>query len=116
VVAAVRKAHPKGIDAVVDVVSDRAALGRMAEALRAGGRLATTIHAADEAALAQRGIQATNVDVLGTTRGLDEIARLVDAGAIKVPLEQTLSLADTARALAESKAGHVRGKIVLTVD
>jgi NADPH:quinone reductase-like Zn-dependent oxidoreductase len=100
VVAVVKAAHPEGIDAVVDVVSDRAALRRIADALRAGGRLATTIHAADEATLANRGIQATNVDVLGTTHGLDEIARLVDAAAITVPLERTYPLADAGRALA----------------
>jgi NADPH:quinone reductase-like Zn-dependent oxidoreductase len=116
VVAVVKATHPEGIDAVVDVVSDRAALGRMADALRAGGRLATTIHAADEAALAKRGIHATNVDVLATTQGLDEIARLVDGAAITVPLERTYPLTDAARALAESKAGHVRGKVVLTID
>ena len=68
-VAAVQAAHPQGIDAVIDVISDRTALPHIAETLRAGGRLATTIHSAEEATLAARGIRATNVDVLGTTRG-----------------------------------------------
>jgi NADPH:quinone reductase-like Zn-dependent oxidoreductase len=115
VAAMVKAAHPAGIDAVVDVVSDRAALGRMAETLRHGGRLATTLHAADESALAERGIRATNIDVLGTTQGLDEVARLVEAGAIEIPLARSFPLAEAARALAESKEGHVRGKLVLTV-
>ena len=116
VVADVKAGHPKGIDALIDVVSDGAALGRLAEALRAGGRLATTTHAADEGALARRGIRGTNVDVLGTTHGLDEIARLVDAGVITAPVARTFPLADAPRALAESAAGHARGKAVLTVD
>jgi NADPH:quinone reductase-like Zn-dependent oxidoreductase len=115
VVAAVKAAYPKGIEAVVDVISDRAALLHMAETLRHGGRLATTVHSADEAALAARGIRATNVDVLGATHGLDEVARLVDTGVVAVPLERTFPLEEAAQALAVSQTGHVRGKIVLTV-
>jgi NADPH2:quinone reductase len=115
VVAAAKAAHPEGIEAVVDVISDRAALLRMAEVLSRGGRLATTVHSADEVALAARGIRATNVDVLGATRGLEEVARLVDAGAVSVPLERTFPLEEAAQALAASQARHVRGKIVLTV-
>jgi NADPH:quinone reductase-like Zn-dependent oxidoreductase len=83
--------------------------------LRAGGRLATTTHSADEAALAVRGIRATNVDVFGTTSGLDDVARFIDAGEVTVPLEHTFPLAATADALAAMHAGHMRGKLVLTV-
>jgi NADPH:quinone reductase-like Zn-dependent oxidoreductase len=115
VVAAVKAAHPEGIETVVDVISDRAALLRMAETLRHGGRMATTVHSADEAALAARGIRATNVDVLGATRGLEEVARLIDTGGVAVPLERTFPLAEAAQALAAIQAGHVRGKIVLMV-
>jgi NADPH:quinone reductase-like Zn-dependent oxidoreductase len=115
VVTTVKAAHPEGIDAVVDVISDRVTLLRMAETLRQGGRLATTVHSADEAALAARGICATNVDVFGATGGLDAVARLADAGGITVPLDHTFPLAEAAQALAAIQAGHVRGKIVLTV-
>jgi NADPH:quinone reductase-like Zn-dependent oxidoreductase len=114
-VAAVKAAHPQGIDALIDVISDRTVLPHMTDTLRAGGRLATTIHSADEAALAARGICATNVDVFGTTEGLDEVARFMDAGGITVPLERTFPLEAAADALAAIQAGHLRGKLVLTV-
>lgn len=115
VVSAVKTAHPEGIEAVVDVISDRAALLRMAETLRYGGRLATTVHSADEAALAARGIRATNVGVFGATGGLDAVARVIDAGGITVPIDRIFPLAEAAQALAAIQARHVRGKIVLTV-
>jgi len=114
-VATVQAAHPQGIDAVIDVISDRTALPHIAETLRAGGRLATTIHSADEAVLATRGICATNVDVLGTTGGLDDVARFIDAGGVTVPLERTFPLNAAGDALAAMQAGHIRGKLVLTV-
>ena len=113
-VAAVQAMHPQGIDAVIDVISDRTALPHIAETLRVGGRLATTIHSADEAALATRGICATNVDILGTTGGLDDVARFIDAGGVTVPLARTFPLAAAADALAALQAGHIRGKLVLT--
>jgi NADPH:quinone reductase-like Zn-dependent oxidoreductase len=114
-VAAVQAAYPQGIDAVIDVISDRTALPHIADTLRAGGRLATTIHSADEAALAARNIYATNVDVLGTTGGLEEVAQFVDAGGLTVPLARTFPLDVAADAFAAMQAGHLRGKLVLTV-
>lgn len=116
VAAAVKKMRPEGITAVIDVVSTRQALDQLAEAIRPGGRLATTIHAADLAALAHRGIQGVNIDVLGQTGGLDAIARLVEAGALEIPLARTLPLTGAAEALAEIEAGHARGKIVVSID
>ncbi|MBX9847607.1 MAG: NADP-dependent oxidoreductase [Xanthobacteraceae bacterium] len=107
--------HPSGIDAVIDVVSGRDALERTALVLSSGGRVVTTIHAADVEGLAKRLIKATNIDVLGTTGGLDEVARLVDSGAITVPLTRVFPLDHAAEAIAESRSGRIRGKIVLKV-
>ena len=115
VVVTVKATHPDGIDALVDVVSERENLERVAQTLRKGGRLATTLHVADEASFASRGIQATNVDVRGGTQELNELARLVDSGTLIIPLDRTFPLEAAAQALAESKVGHVRGKIVLAV-
>jgi NADPH:quinone reductase-like Zn-dependent oxidoreductase len=55
------------------------------------------------------------VDVLGTTGGLDEVARFIDAGGVTVPLARTFPLDAAADALATMRAGHLRGKLVLTV-
>ena len=116
VVDAVRVAHPDGIGSIIDLVSDAEALGRMAGLLKKGGRLATSLFAADVKGLAERGIRATNVDMQPDARRLEELSRMVDAGEISVRLERTIPLEKAPEALRESRTGHVRGKIVLLVD
>jgi NADPH2:quinone reductase len=115
-VSQIQSRFPKGVDTLVDVVSDRATLPRIASVLTPRGRLASTIHAADEAAFAGRGMRAVNVDVLGSNRGLDVVRDLVAGGKLKVPIEKTYPLEQAADALAQIASGHARGKLVLTVD
>jgi NADPH:quinone reductase-like Zn-dependent oxidoreductase len=113
---AVRITHPHGIDAIIDVVSERDGLGRLAELVKEGGRIASSVYAADVESLAQRGIKATNVGVHPDARRLEELSRMVDAGELTVRLERTFPLERAPEALDESRTGHVRGKIVLLVD
>lgn len=115
-VEAVRTAHPDGIEAVIDVASDGEALGRIAGLLKQGGRLASSVFAADIEGLARRGIQATNVSMRPAARRLEELSRMVDAGELSVRLDSTFRLERAPEALEKSRAGHVRGKIVLLVD
>ena len=111
-----RAAHPDGIDAVIDVISDGKALDRIAGLLKQDGRLASSVYAADIEGLARRGIQATNVSMQPDARRLEELSRIVDAGELSVRLERTFQLEGAPEALEESRTGHVRGKIVLLVD
>lgn len=58
---AVRAAHPDGVDAVLDLVDGReVVMEKIAPRVRDGGRLATTVFAADPDALARRGVRAIN--------------------------------------------------------
>ena len=107
---------PGGIEAIIDVVSERDALSRIAGLLKEGGRLASSVYAADVERLAQGGIKATNVGVHPDARRLEELSRMVDAGELTVRLERTFPLECAPEALDESRTGHVRGKIVLLVD
>ncbi len=115
-VDAARAAYPDGIEAVIDVVSDREALGRIAGLVKEGGRLASSVYAADVRGLAERGVEATNIGTQADTRRLEELSRMVDAGELSVRLERTFSLEEAPKALEQSRTGHVRGKIVLLVD
>jgi len=115
-VDAVRMAQPGGIDAVIDVVSDREALGRISMLVNEGGRLASSVYAADVEWLARRGIGATNVSMQPDARRLEELSRMVDAGELSVRLDRTYPLEKAPEALEERKTGHVRGKIVLLID
>jgi NADPH:quinone reductase-like Zn-dependent oxidoreductase len=115
-VDAVRMAQPGGIDAVIDVVSDREALGRISTLVHEGGRLASSVYAADVEGLAKRGIGATNVSMQPDARRLGELSRMVDSGELSVRLDRTFPLEKAPEALEERKIGHVLGKIVLLID
>ena len=115
-VESVRAAHPDGIDAVIDVITEGEALNRMAGLLKQGGRLASSVYTADIELLARRSIQATNVSMQPDARRLEALSRMVDAGALPSGLSAP-SRQRAPEALEESSAtGHVRGKIVLLVD
>ena len=116
VVEAVRAAHPGGIDAVLDVVTrDWASLAHTAQVLRAGGRLLSTVYAVDPAQSTERGIRAANLVRPQGAEVLDRLSRMVEAGSLWVPVQQTLPLEEAARAQELLQHGHVRGKLVLTV-
>ena len=115
-VEAVRAAHPDGIEAIIDVVSDPEVLSRVARLLKKGGRLASSVYAADVESLAERSIKATNIGMQPNGQRLEELSWMVDAGEISVRLERTFPLEKALEALEESRTGHVRGKIVLLVD
>jgi len=115
-VDAVRMAHPGGIEAVIDVVSDPEALGRISTLVNEGGRLASSVYAADVEGLARRGIGGTNVSMQPDARRLGELSRLVDAGELAVRLDRTFPLESALEALEQRRIGRVRGKIVLLLD
>src|ERR1700685_976233 len=58
---ALRTSHPSGVDAVLDLVNGKDAIGRDAEILKPGGSLVSTIYAADEKWFAERKITAHNI-------------------------------------------------------
>jgi len=60
VIDALHAAHPDGIDAVLDLFSGPDAIKRDAEVIRPGGRLVSTIFAANEDWFAKRQITAHN--------------------------------------------------------
>jgi NADPH:quinone reductase-like Zn-dependent oxidoreductase len=115
-VEAVRTAHPDGIGAIIDMVSDPEVLSRMAGLLKKGGRLASSVFAADVECLAERSVKATNIGMQPNAQRLEELSWMVDAGEISVQLERTFPLEKAPEALEKSRTRHVRGKIVLLVD
>jgi NADPH:quinone reductase-like Zn-dependent oxidoreductase len=116
IVESVRAAHPEGIETIIDVVSAPDVLSRMTRLLKKGGRLASSVYAADTESLAERGIDATNVGMQPSARRLEELSWRVDAGEISVSLDRTFPLEKAHEALEEIKKRHVRGKIVLLVE
>jgi NADPH:quinone reductase-like Zn-dependent oxidoreductase len=112
----VRMARPGGIDAVIDVASDREALGRISTLVNEGGRIASSVYAADVEGLARRGMGAANVSMKPDAGRLGELSRMVDSGELSVRLDRTFPLEKAPEVLEERRTGHVRGKIVLLID
>jgi NADPH:quinone reductase-like Zn-dependent oxidoreductase len=90
-------------------------LGRISTLVNNGGRLASTVYAADVEELARRGIAATNVSMQPDARRLEELSRMVDAGELSVRLDRTFPLEKAPEVLEERRTGHVRGKIVFVI-
>lgn len=120
VVGSVRAAHPGGVDAILDLVDDPGAIKRTGELLRAGGRIVSTIGAADVDWFAGRKATATNLALPETSysshAGLRALLDLLERGAIRVMIAGERGLADAVQALEESRSGSVDGKLVITVD
>jgi NADPH:quinone reductase len=113
---AVHARHSGGIDAIVDLVGDKAAVLALGEQLRPGGRVASAVGGADEEELAKRGIGAANVVTWLTSEQLAQLTRWLEDGTLRLPEIQALPLEEAADALGRIATRHTRGKLVLTVS
>jgi NADPH:quinone reductase-like Zn-dependent oxidoreductase len=104
----------KGVDAVFDSLGGDVEK-RSWKVLKPGGVLASIVAQKltppEDAPPGVRGVTSFSVP----TSKLGEIARLIDAGAIKVVVSDVLPLAEARKAQELSQSGHARGKIVLRV-
>jgi NADPH:quinone reductase-like Zn-dependent oxidoreductase len=117
VASALRAAHPGGVDAVLDLVSSRDAIRGDAEFIKPGGRLVSTIFAADEGWFAGRQITAHNsassANPLLSPRGLTEVARMLADGTIAARIRATVELDSVGQILDKLRHGGLRGKAVI---
>jgi NADPH:quinone reductase-like Zn-dependent oxidoreductase len=111
---AIRARYPDGITALIDTVNRDAAFQAMAALVRDGGRIATTLGAADVEALGAGNVRATNVRGTPTPEKLSGLAAAVEKGTLRVRIQQTFSLDSAREALAGFSAGTL-GKIILRI-
>jgi NADPH2:quinone reductase len=116
---ALHAAHPDGVDAVLDLVSGPEAIRRDAEFIKPGGRLVSTIFAADEAWFADRQITAHNsassANPLLSPQGLTEVAGMLADGTITARIRSTVELDSAGQILDKLRNGGLRGKAVIRV-
>ena len=105
VAAAVREAHPDGVDAVLDVVSPTPD----ASLLKEGGRLASPLGAAGE------GPGRFNLIAEPTPANLLRLAELLDAGTFRVSIQRSYRLEQAGEALEALPATHTQGKLSVTI-
>jgi len=103
-----------GVDAAVDLVGGET-LARSYAVVKKGGVLVTTVQPVDESAAKQAGIRAVQMFMKRNAADLAELARLVEKGAVKPRLSQTMELKHAREAQELSETGRAQGKVVLKV-
>ncbi len=111
---AVRRHAPDGVDVVLDCVGGPA-LQASFDVLKTGGRLVSIVERPDPAACEAHRVSGDFVFVEPSGEQLKHLSSLVERGKLKPHISRILPLGEAAAALAESRAGHVRGKLVLAV-
>jgi NADPH:quinone reductase-like Zn-dependent oxidoreductase len=105
----VRDLVPEGVDVAVDLIGD-GALADSRDALASGGRVASVTDPETAIQLGGR-----YVFVRPDAAMLGRLVGYVADGQVRVEVAETFPLEQAAQALQRSKAGHTRGKIVITV-
>lgn len=113
VAGAVRATHPDGVDVLMDCVAGDEGTAALA-AVRDGGRAVSILDRLDDGRDLGRGIAGFYKFVDPDRPGLDELARLAEAGQLTVHLDAVFPLEAAADAHDLIEQGHVRGKLTLT--
>ena len=114
--AAVRQAHPDGVDVLIDLVdADAAGFAALASLVRPGGTAMSTNYVADEAALRASGVTGINFALPMLSELLERLAQAVVDGRIVTPPITRISLEEVPAALSATQARPARGKTVIAL-
>ncbi|NCG22256.1 MAG: zinc-binding dehydrogenase [Rhodobacterales bacterium] len=102
------------VDVVLDTIGGDTQT-RSVELLRSGGRLFSVVAPPDENALAAVGATGGIFMVQPSSEALGEIAKLIDAGTVRVLIDSVFPLSEARAAHLKSQTGRSKGKIVLEV-
>lgn len=111
----IRRKYPDGVDGLIDMVSTPDAFKEMTALVKNGGVAFTTAFVADEDDLKRKGLQGGNFELKGNRTLLDTLSDAVDNGAVKIPLEREITLAETPAALAAIKQLNSKGKTIIVL-
>ena len=113
------KSPPEDVAREVDLVLDTLGgptTARFLRTLRRGGALFPAFPGfSDAEEAAKLGVTVSMTQVRSNGPQLAELARLLDAGTVRVAVDSTFPLAEARKAHERAASGHTRGKIVLTV-
>ena len=102
------------VDLVFDLIGGETQ-DRSFHVVKPGGALISTLQEPDKARAAERNIRVGRYTAQPNGAQLQEIAKLVDEGKVKVVIADTFELHEAAKAQAALKENHIRGKVVLKV-
>jgi NADPH:quinone reductase len=105
IAAAVREAHPDGVDALFDVVSQ----APDASLLKEDGRLASSLGAAGE------GEGRFNVMAVSSPSNLQRLGEFLAEGTLRVPIQRAYPLDQVGESLQALPTTHTQGKLGITI-
>jgi NADPH:quinone reductase-like Zn-dependent oxidoreductase len=105
----------KKVDVVLDLVGGETQ-DRSWKVLKTGGRLVSTVSTPSQETALLRGVRAYKMQTETRFVELTLMGDFIANGEIKVMVDRVLPLFRASEALAISRRGHARGKIVLTID
>jgi NADPH2:quinone reductase len=108
-----RELVPRGLDAVFATAGGEG-LERLLELVRSGGRVSYP-NGVEPKPQARRGVRVLHYDAVANPRKFAELERVIEESRVRVPIEQTYSLADAAEAHARVERGHVLGRVALRI-
>jgi NADPH:quinone reductase-like Zn-dependent oxidoreductase len=112
---AVRRAHPEGLDVLVDLANDAERFRALVTLVRRGGTVVSIRYVADVKALAAAGITGVNFRSQVSPELLQRLAESVASGRIVPPPITRVKLDDVPTALQRVGAIHGDGKTVVTL-
>lgn len=111
-----RVLHPQGVDGLLDLFHRTPELTQLAQLVRVGGTVATTVFAAPHGGAIVPGVRAINIDLRPTPALLDRLTHLVVSNHLSVPVERQVRFEEAAGALADLRSGHAVGKTVVRIS
>lgn len=113
-VSVLKKREPDGLDVVLDTIGGHVQK-RSYGVLKKGGRLVSIVSIPDPDEARPFDVGTAFVFVSPDGKQLRRLAGLIESGAVRPPHFEVMRLEEAARAQELSRAGHVRGKIVLEI-
>ena len=110
----VARAHPDGIDVLIDLANGADEFAHLAELVRGGGIALTTLYVADADALAAAGVTAINFQVPSSPELLERVAAALATESIVPPPINRISLEQAPAAFA-GENGSFDGKTVIII-
>ena len=110
----VRRAHPDGIDVLIDLVSDAESFASLASLVRVGGIAVSAVYVADVRALSASGVRGVNFALRETSELLERVAEDLVDGRIVAPPITRIALDEVPSAMDSRRHQH-EGKTVIVL-
>jgi D-arabinose 1-dehydrogenase-like Zn-dependent alcohol dehydrogenase len=111
----VRAAHPTGVDALLDTVSDSERFAAQARLVRRGGAVTSTVLDLDPARPPVEGVRVASFDVPGTPGLFARVREMLEREDVRIPLEARYPLDRASEAIERLRRGPSRGRVALEI-